>query len=109
MTQEMTRKEFESRIIKRATENEKFRSLLLQDAKQAIKDEFSEEIPASIEIYVHDEKDDTYHFVIPWNPFSNLVDEELSDDHLEVISGGTYDCSGIILSTAMCTLNNKGM
>lgn len=108
MTQEMTRREFESRIIKRANEDETFRKMLLQDPKQAIMHEFDEQIPSSIEIYVHDEKDDTYHFVIPWNPFSNSDDAELSDDQLEEIAGGTFDCTGIILSTAMCTLNNKG-
>lgn len=106
MSDEMTRKQFELRITKRAFEDESFRKLLINDPKKAIQDEFNEQIPDGIKIYVHEETEDTYHFVIPWNPFSNY-DDELSDENLEIISGVTYDCTGIVLSTAMCTMNNN--
>lgn len=106
MLSEMTRKEFESRIITRANEDESFRQLLLDDPKQAIQQEFIEQIPDGINIYVHEEEEDTYHFVIPWNPFS-IPDDELSDDQLEIIAGGTYDCTGNVLSTVVCTMHAK--
>lgn len=100
----MTRKEFETRLVQRATTDRGFKKMLLNDTNQAIKVEFSEHLPNNIEIYVHEENENVYHFVIPWNPFT-VSDGQLSDDDLEIIAGGTYDCTGIVLSTALCTIN----
>lgn len=104
MSDELTRKQFESRLVQRASVDNEFRKLLLNNTKQAIKLEFGEQVPNHIDMYVHEEKEDTYHFIVPWNPFT-VPDGELSDDDLEIIAGGTYDCRGVHLSTALCTIN----
>lgn len=103
MSEELTRKEFESRLIQRACEDAAFKKMLVKDAKAAIKQEFGENIPKDMTISIHEEEANTYHFVIPWNPF-RARDDELSDDDLEFIAGGTYDCTDVILHSAMCTV-----
>lgn len=103
MTNEILRKAFDSRIINRAKKDEAFRKLLLENPKQAIQVEFNEAIPDSIKIFVHEETEDTYHFVISWNPF--MFEEGISDQQLEIISGGTFDYTDVVISTTMCTTN----
>lgn len=104
MSTELTRKQFEARLVQRASVDPNFKRLLLNEPERAIELEFGEAVPIDVDVFVHEETDDTLHFVIPWNPFT-VSEGELSDEDLEIVSGGTLDCVGIVLFSAMCTLN----
>lgn len=99
---EMTRKEFEQRLIERSKSDSDFRQTLLTEPKKAIEMEFGETIPDNIAIEVHENTDRVRHFVLPWNPLVS-ESEELSDDELEYVAGGVFDCTGVVLATVLCT------
>ena len=99
---EITRKEFEAQLIRRAAKDPAFRELLLTNPKAAIEQEFGEKIPESFQIYVHEETANAVHIVLPWNPFSS-VEDELAEEELEQVAGGELHCAGMALSTVLCT------
>jgi hypothetical protein len=79
---ELTRMELEEMIIKKALQEEDFKKLLLSDPHKAIA-EMGLDIPADMEINILEETAQTSYLVLPH------ISEELSDDALELIAGGT--------------------
>lgn len=77
-----TRHDLENRLISRAGEDEVFRSLLLENPREAVRDETGMTIPAHIELTVHEEGRASFHMVLPASP-------RLSEQELESISGGS--------------------
>ena len=87
----------EAKIISRSWEDEKFKRELLKNTKKVLKKEFGIKIPDNIEIKILEENANTLYFIIPENP-DNLSEENvLTDEELEVATGGsensgTLDC-----------------
>ena len=78
-------KEMRGKIVGKATEDAEFRARLLSDPKEAIAQELSVPIPASMSIEVHEDSAATAHLVLP-------PDSKLSEKDLQSVSGGiTWD------------------
>jgi|SRR5579871_887988 len=86
MDKEMIR-DYELDIIIKAWRDEKFRRSLLKNPKKAIEDEFSVRVPSDMEIFVHEESEQSLHLIVPSIP-SNFDAEELTDDELKDVIGG---------------------
>jgi hypothetical protein len=56
------------RLIRRAWEDEEFAGLLGKDPRAAIASETGVELPASVNIQVHQEGEATFHLVVPAKP-----------------------------------------
>jgi len=85
-TQTPTRRELETRLIEKAWKDPIFRNEIIGDPKGMLEKHTGQKLPEQLRIYVHQEDANTLHFSIPLAP-SNL--NELSDEDLEKIAGGT--------------------
>ena len=77
-----TRQELENRLINRATIDETFRALLLEDPHEALRDETGATVPQDIEFTVHEESRTRFHLILP-------PSDRINERDLERISGGT--------------------
>ena len=77
--------EMRAHLTQKAMENLEFRSQLVADPKAAISREFDIEIPANINIRVHESDMQTIHMALP--PSSDLNEEQL-----EAIAAGLCCC-----------------
>ena len=68
----------------KAMKDSAFRAELVQDANEAIKNEFNEELP--LKVTFHEFSDSKLVFVLP----AKAKEGELSDDALDNVSGGTF-------------------
>lgn len=82
-----TRPELEAELIARVAEDEGFRALLLENPKEAIRQETGIEIPEDFTIQVHEENSMTAHVVLP--PSENLTEADM-----QVVAGG-FGGSGV--------------
>ncbi len=82
-----TIRDYELDIIVKAWRDEKFRKNLLKNPKKAIEDEFSIHVPIDMEVFVHEERDNSLHLIVPSMP-SNVTTESLTDDELRDVIGG---------------------
>jgi len=80
-------RDYELDIIVKAWRDEKFRKNLLKNPKKAIEDEFGVHVPEDMEIFVHEERDNSLHLIVPSLP-SNFSSESLTDDELRDVIGG---------------------
>ena len=74
MTQ-MTQAEMQSRIIAKAQAEPEFRAQLVADPKAAIEGLSGSQIPAAIDIQVHEDSATSFHLVLP--PSGKLTEDEL--------------------------------
>ena len=74
MTQ-MTQEELQGKIIARAQADPGFRARLVADPRGAIEGLSGSEIPAEINIAVHEESATSFHLVLP--PVGKLTEDEL--------------------------------
>lgn len=84
---QFTRQEVEARIIAKAWKDEAYKQELLTNPKATIEKEFDVELPEQINVKVLAEDSTSLHFVLPMCP--KLTEQELSEDELETIAGGT--------------------
>ena len=82
----MTRKDLEAKIVALAWKDDDFRKKFLADPKAQFEEKLGTKLPASLRITAHEENENSLHFVIPTKPKAL---EELSDEDLEKIAGGT--------------------
>jgi hypothetical protein len=75
--------EIYGKAVRRAQEDDTFRSRLLQDPHGAIQEVAGAPIPEGIEVVVHENTTSRLHFVLPPRPQG-----ELSDAQLEQVAGG---------------------
>ena len=75
MTQ-MTQAEMQSKIIAKAQAEPEFRSQLVADPKATIEGLIGSEIPAAINIEVHEDNATSFHLVLP--PSGELSESELA-------------------------------
>ena len=85
---ELSRADFEQRLIALAAENAEIRSQLVSDPKAVIANMLGSELPAEINIVIHEEDADTLHFVLP------PANDELNAAELAAVAGGVCwdDC-----------------
>ncbi|NLT20142.1 MAG: NHLP leader peptide family natural product precursor [Syntrophomonadaceae bacterium] len=91
-TKNLTTLELNQLIADKARENDDFRLALINDAKTAIKKEFAVEFPEDTKVEVHVESTKVLHLIIP---AGNA--DELTDDQLEDVAGGTALQPGVII------------
>jgi len=83
----MTRKDVEAKIVALAWQNDDFRRKFVADPKGQFEERLGAKMPADLKIKVHEENENSLHFVIPMRPKPTA--SELSDEDLERIAGGT--------------------
>ena len=83
----LTRKDIEAKIVALAWHDDAFRRSFVADPKGQFERRLGIRLPASLTMTVHEESEHSLHFVIPVKPRADL--EELSDEDLEKVAGGT--------------------
>lgn len=79
---EKSRFDVEQKIAECAAENPEFREKLLADPKAAVAELLGKELPEGLNIVIHEESEDTLHFVIP------PTGGELSAAEMASVTGG---------------------
>src|SRR5258708_4447364 len=83
----MTRKDLEAKIVALAWQDDEFRHKFVTDPKGQFEEKLGTRLPESLKMTVHEEDENSLHFVIPMRPKANIA--ELSDEDLEKVAGGT--------------------
>ncbi len=85
---EQSRTEFEQRLADLAAQNPEFREQLLSNPKGCIENFLKAELPADLKVVVHEEDENTLHFVLPQSG------DELGATEMARISGSACwnDC-----------------
>ncbi len=85
---ELSRADFEQKLLALATSTPDARAKLISDPKSVIEEMLGSELPAEINIVVHEENADTLHFVLP------PANDELNAAELAAVAGGVCwdDC-----------------
>jgi uncharacterized protein (DUF1330 family) len=94
-----SRKDFESRLILKALEDEEFKKELLEDANAAIEKAGGKPVPEGIKIKVVEDDPDTVTIVLPKLPDEIEESGELSDEALKQVAGGAVTAVGVTNST----------
>ena len=76
----------ESWIVAKVRADPSFRKALVSQPKQTLQDALGLEFPAAVSIHVHEETDTHLHIVLP---VSIITSEELSDDIMATVVGGS--------------------
>ncbi len=86
---EQSRAEFERRLVEKASNDNEFRKKLIDSPKDTLMELLGMELPADLILKVHEEDENTLHFVLP------LASGEISSAELAGISGGMCwsDCA----------------
>jgi hypothetical protein len=77
-----TREEFEEMILKKADDDDNFSKAIVDNPKAALNDFLGISVPEKIKLFVHQEKNDEFHIILPEKI-------ELTDKELDNVSGGT--------------------
>ncbi len=77
-----TAKDFQERIIQRASEDDEFRARLMSDPTAAVGEELNVELPEELIVRVHEDGQDSVNLVLP-------PKQQLDEEDLDAISGGT--------------------
>jgi hypothetical protein len=90
---QMSRRDLETMIVTKAWRDPEFHKALLADPKAVLQSELtaidpSINLPASLNVHVHQEDANTYHIVLPRNPKDISLSEVLGDD-LEAVAPQT--------------------
>lgn len=99
---ELTTLEVNQIIREKANENEEFRLALLNDPKSVFEKEFGVIVPEDINIQVHLENSKVLHLIIP---ATNA--DELSDEELEGVAGGTLPSDSRVITTLYAVYSNN--
>jgi len=83
----LTRRDIEAKIVALAWQDDEFRRKFIADPKGQFEERLGTRLPDSLKMTAHQETENSLHFVIPAKPRASL--DELSDDDLEKIAGGT--------------------
>jgi hypothetical protein len=83
----LTRRDVEAKIVALAWKDDDFRRKFVADPKAQFEEKLGTKLPPSLNITAHQEDENSLYFVIPAKPKANL--DELSDEELEKVAGGT--------------------
>lgn len=86
MTEIKSKRDLETHLIEKAWKDPAFKQAVLANPKGMLEQYVGRALPAQMQVFVHEEDAHTLHFAIPPAP-ANV--NELSDDELDRISGGT--------------------
>src|SRR5262249_4475208 len=103
----LTRQAIEAKIVALAWQNDDFRHKFVADAKGQFEERLGTKLPASLKMTVHEENENSLHFVIPMKPKTNL--SELSDEELEKVAGGTDIVSITIITSIVGAALGTGL
>jgi len=95
-TAPMTRRDLETKIIVKAWEDEGFRARFLTEPKAMFEERLGVKLPEALTITAHAEDAGHLHLVIPAKPDIDM--DELSDEDLERIAGGTSVIASAVAS-----------
>jgi hypothetical protein len=99
----LSRKDIEAKIVALAWQDDDFRRKFVADPKGQVEARIGTKLPESFKITVHEETDNSLHFVIPPKLTPNLA--ELSDEELEKVAGGSefviFPITMSVLGTAL--------
>lgn len=82
----ISRRELETHLIEKCWKDPSFQKEVISDPKGMFEKYTGQKLPEELKIFIHSEDANTLHFSIPPAP-SNL--NELSDEELERVAGGT--------------------
>src|SRR6185436_5152203 len=71
-------RQFETELIRRAMEDERFRRDLIENPSEAVERLQGNRMPGNVRIRVLEESDNTLCIVIPANPYEGVPEPELS-------------------------------
>ena len=86
MAKNPARVEAENKLSEKATQDADFKAKLISDPKAVIAEETGTQLPDNLEITVLEESANQYYLVLPLEAQES---EELSEEALEPISGGS--------------------
>jgi len=84
------RKAFETAVTLRAWNDAAFAEQLAEDPVAAINAAFGIELPAELDVQLHHETPTTLHLALPPTPLLAAGDDELTEDDLERVAGGSF-------------------
>ena len=79
----LTATELRDRLFAKAADDDDFRSRLLADPREVLRDDYGILLPESLKLHVHEEDATTAHLVLPRS-------RKLSEAELESASGAYY-------------------
>ncbi|WP_058186930.1 Blp family class II bacteriocin [Terracidiphilus gabretensis] len=83
---QITRRDLEAHLIEKSWKDPEFKRQVVSDPKGMFEKHLGQKLPEKLKIFIHEEDANTLYFSIPPAP-SNL--NELSDEDLEKVAGGT--------------------
>ncbi|UKO95904.1 NHLP leader peptide family RiPP precursor [Nostoc sp. UHCC 0870] len=96
-TLDNTQENLEAKIIARAWKSEAYKQELLENPRAVIAREFDVELPAEVSVQVLEETPTNLYFVLPMRPQFEEDDlEDISEEELEAIAGGSFAFSKAI-------------
>ncbi len=73
-------------IIKKSWRDPKYLETLCSDPKAVLAEELGMNLPEAMSVVIHEDTNDTFHFVLPVNP--EIAKGELSESALGEVAGG---------------------
>ena len=95
------RKAFETAVTLRAWSDAAFAEQLAQDPVAAINAAFGTELPTDLDLQLHHETSTTLHLALPPMPVIPPDSDELSEDDLERVAGGSFGIAASIATVAV--------
>ena len=102
---QITKHDLEIRLIEKCWKEPGFRKQVLADPKGAFEKHLGRQLPADLKIVIHEDNTNTINLALPPAP-ANV--QELSDDELERVAGGT-EIGAVIAATIMSGLISAGV
>jgi hypothetical protein len=95
------------KLYAKAWKDDAFRNALLSDPRAAIEKEYGTPLPKGLNIEVHEQTDQTLHFVLPPKP-RKASGGELSDEDLDRVAGGITGIPPVTISVQSGQFSNLG-